>query len=100
MAEIEDQLLVLAATLTGLCSPAEAGARLDESSAVLMLVDMQAEDGSLCAGELLLAPIVQLFPTGISKHADGETPVRPVRLVPKACPTGAQGLSNWCPRPV
>ena len=52
MLAIDAQLLQLAATLAGLC-PAAA---LDQTSPVWMLVDTRAVGGSLCPGELLLAP--------------------------------------------
>ena len=66
MAAVEEQLLLLAATLVGSPAPAAAGGEKwaggsfdhDPASPVLMLVD-HTDAGSetgLCAGELLLAP--------------------------------------------
>jgi hypothetical protein len=70
VAAAEQQLLLVAATLAAVCSPAEAarlGSRSDcgcfgedqrSKNPVLMIVDAKGEEGSgsLCAGELLLAP--------------------------------------------
>jgi hypothetical protein len=59
VAAIEDQLLLLAATLAGLWSPTDAVPSFDFTSPVVMLVDSRGDDGSACsvhAGELLLAP--------------------------------------------
>ena len=55
-AVIDGQLLCLAATLAGLCTPAQAAGSIAPGSSVLMLVDEVGEDGVLHAGELLLAP--------------------------------------------
>jgi glutathione S-transferase len=71
MAVVDGQLLLLAAVLAGLCSPADARSSLvankienQTANPVLMLpvlmladtVDSREEGGSVCAGELLLAP--------------------------------------------
>ena len=58
IAALEGQLLLIAATLAGLCTPANAAASFDPASAVRMAVDCRDAEGggSLCAGELLLAP--------------------------------------------
>merc|ERR1712129_634270 len=55
-AVIDGQLLCLAATMAGLCTPAEVAGSIERGSSVLMLVDHVKEDGVLNAGELLLAP--------------------------------------------
>lgn len=55
---IQDQLLSLATVLAGICSPADKNTPQTSSLDTAMegLVDIHREDGSVCAGELLLAP--------------------------------------------